>query len=363
MKVCKTCWEYTKFEISDECEICCGIFEKVKEIAEKIFEDLKDYEFETFQVGSKVWGSAKAMLELLKFKEINYDLKRVFNEKLTEEIEKKGKKVSKSPEIQIVFDLESFTWEKVVKSVYIYGKYVKRVRGLSQTRWLCKKCNGMGCEFCNFKGKRYDSLEELIIHPTVEIFSAKDAILHGAGREDVDVRTLGNGRPFILEVVEPKKRRVDLEEVEKRVNEEGYGKISVKFLKYAEAKDVEEIKEEKYKKLYRAKIFFSNKVSEERVVEALKKLIGEINQKTPTRVLHRRGDILRVRRLYDAKLLLHRKNKAVVTFLAEAGLYIKELVSGDFGRTKPNLSELLGVDARVEKLDVISVLDEPQNQR
>ncbi|HIP57883.1 MAG TPA: tRNA pseudouridine(54/55) synthase Pus10, partial [Archaeoglobus profundus] len=33
----------------------------------------------------------------------------------------------------------------------------------------------------------------------------------------------------------------------------------------------------------------------------------------------------------------------------------KELISGDEGRTKPSLSEALGVNARVAKLDVIRV--------
>ena len=29
--------------------------------------------------------------------------------------------------------------------------------------------------------------------------------LHGSGREDIDVRMLGHGRPFILEFINPKK--------------------------------------------------------------------------------------------------------------------------------------------------------------
>lgn len=356
MKVCQICAKYTGFEVSNECEICCGVFENVEDIAKKMFDDLKSYEFETFQVGSKVHGSVRAVLELLKLKGIDYDIKKVFNEKLTFELERFGKRASINPEVQIIFDLENFSWEKVVRSVYIYGRYVKRVRGLSQTRWLCR-CDGKGCELCNFTGRRYRSLEEIIIEPAVEVFIAKDALLHGAGREDVDARMLGNGRPFILEVIEPKKRWVDLNDLEKKINENGNGKVSVKLLRYAEAKEVEIIKEEKYKKLYRAKVTFSEEVSKERLVEALKKLVGEIKQRTPTRVLHRRADILRIRKLYDAEVLLSRGKKAVVTFLADAGLYIKEVVSGDSGRTKPSLSEVLGVDAKVEKLDVMAVVN------
>jgi tRNA pseudouridine synthase 10 len=39
----------------------------------------------------------------------------------------------------------------------------------------------------------------------------------------------------------------------------------------------------------------------------------------------------------------------------EAGLYIKELISGDSGRTKPSLSEILGKSACVSSLDVVQV--------
>jgi tRNA U54 and U55 pseudouridine synthase Pus10 len=42
---------------------------------------------------------------------------------------------------------------------------------------------------------------------------------------------------------------------------------------------------------------------------------------------------------------------------AAAGTYIKELVSGDDGRTQPSFAGLLGVPMRVEALDVVGVGD------
>jgi tRNA pseudouridine synthase 10 len=39
----------------------------------------------------------------------------------------------------------------------------------------------------------------------------------------------------------------------------------------------------------------------------------------------------------------------------QGGLYVKELVSGDEGRTSPSLTGILGVRALVEELDVIDV--------
>ena len=42
---------------------------------------------------------------------------------------------------------------------------------------------------------------------------------------------------------------------------------------------------------------------------------------------------------------------------AEAGTYIKEWVHGDGGRTRPSLSERLGVACEVLELDVLDIHD------
>jgi tRNA pseudouridine synthase 10 len=51
---------------------------------------------------------------------------------------------------------------------------------------------------------------------------------------------------------------------------------------------------------------------------------------------------------------------ATITVHGEGGLYVKELVSGDEGRTEPSLAELLGVDAEVTALDVLDVEGEEE---
>jgi tRNA pseudouridine synthase 10 len=50
----------------------------------------------------------------------------------------------------------------------------------------------------------------------------------------------------------------------------------------------------------------------------------------------------------------------VLRVQGQAGLYIKELVSGDDGRTRPSLAELLGVPSKVSELDVIGVEEPPR---
>ncbi len=359
MKLCRQCLQIIgRGELGDNCVACCNAFERVEEFAEKIANKMREYEYNTFQVGSRIWGSIAAFRELLERRGIEYEIKRVFNVTLAEAISRiTGKEVSLNPDITVIFDLETFNFELQVRPVYLYGRYKKRIRNISQTRWLCRFCGGLGCEICNHTGKRYvTSVEELISEPVIELFEAKDAKLHGAGREDVDARMLGRGRPFVLEVIEPRKRFLDIKEVERIVNETAGGKVEIVDLEYTDAGKVREVKAERHRKRYRAKVVFERDVGRLHLVEALERLKGEVRQRTPKRVAHRRADKVRIRRVFETRLLHHVGNIAVVEIEAEAGLYIKELVSGDEGRTSPSLSELLGVRAQVEKLDVLDVL-------
>lgn len=80
-----------------------------------------------------------------------------------------------------------------------------------------------------------------------------------------------------------------------------------------------------------------------------------IHQRTPERVAHRRSDKIRERTVLDIESLGVQDGKFVVEVLGEAGLYIKELVSGDGGRTRPSLAEILERKAHVTSLDVTQV--------
>ena len=92
-----------------------------------------------------------------------------------------------------------------------------------------------------------------------------------------------------------------------------------------------------------------------RELNKLKKLKGIIKQKTPERVMHRRADLLRKRKVKIIKYKLLGLKKLELIIKGTAGLYIKELISGDNGRTKPSVAELLGVKATCKELDVVNI--------
>ena len=85
-------------------------------------------------------------------------------------------------------------------------------------------------------------MEELIGSPALDRTEGEDTAFHGAGREDVDARMLGRGRPFIIEVKEPKKRFFDLEALTKSINEHAEGKVQVVNLAFADRDAVRKLK-------------------------------------------------------------------------------------------------------------------------
>jgi tRNA pseudouridine synthase 10 len=80
-----------------------------------------------------------------------------------------------------------------------------------------------------------------------------------------------------------------------------------------------------------------------------------ITQKTPIRVLKRRSDKIRKRKLKDIKYKFLSKNKIELMIKSQSGLYVKELITGDDGRTEPSISGLLNNKVKKIELDVIKI--------
>jgi tRNA pseudouridine synthase 10 len=171
---------------------------------------------------------------------------------------------------------------------------------------------------------------------------------------------LGTGRPFVIEISKPKKRFLDLKKLEAAVNTSAEGKVEVSGFRFTNKDVVRRLKKgESAQKEYRVLIEFENTISEKDLRLLEEKLSGtSIKQQTPLRVLHRRADLTREKYIYEVKVKKVSLKRAEIKIRCQGGLYVKELVSGDEGRTTPNVSELLGNPAKPLKLDVLNVIME-----
>ncbi|ASJ17043.1 tRNA pseudouridine(54/55) synthase Pus10 [Thermococcus chitonophagus] len=332
------------FEEPDECDLCGGVFRKIPEFVDLCIEAVKDYEFETFRIGSRFPQEIieKEREIWTKFKiETGEPINREFNRELGKAFAvKTGKKPSTNPDLVIVVEPFSKKVELQVNPIYVAGRYRKLVRGIPQT------------PAPGFK----ESVATIICRAFRKHFNGK-CVFKGAGREDVDVRMLGRGRPFVVEIKRPKKRKIDLEDVEREINSSR--KVEVLDLRLITPREAEEILTRRHRKLYEALVYVKDGVSREEVEKVVRELTGaEIRQRTPRRVLNSRADLVRVRKVYKAEGELIDDKHFKLRLLTDGGLYIKELISGDKGRTTPSVSEILGKEAWCELLDVLEVLED-----
>ena len=361
--------EFVENLLNDDmsCELCNEVFSELPKFSELVCDSIKDYEFNDFLIGCKLDADAVATEEAMwsKLGIMHPEpMKGEFNRELGKLV---GPKINKnvnfnSPDITILVDTRYDNITLQIASLFIYGRYLKMVRDIPQTKWPCKRCWGKGCDNCNGTGKIYPtSVEEEIAKRVMEITKAKNHLFHGMGREDIGVQMLGNGRPFILEVTQPMIRNVNLRTLEKEINEYTKDRVQVNDLRFSDHKEVRQIKAAKPNKTYRIKINLEKNLNKGKLKDIVSTFSGRtIKQRTPVRVSHRRADLVRERKVLEMALLnVSDKGRTLeLEITGESGLYIKELIHGDSGRTTPSLADELSIVCTVEELDVIRINDE-----
>lgn len=245
-------------------------------------------------------------------------------------------------------------------TVFVAGRYQKFSRELSQTPWI-------------LNGKRImeSSVQELIMVEVAKYFKvdATSTIFSASGREDCDVRCLGKGRPFLIEI--PDAKEVELPDqvaanIESSINS-GH-KIAIRDLQVVSRDSTIHLKagEEDKRKVYQALCVINRPVTDD-VLEKLNKPEGfEIQQTTPLRVLHRRPLHVRPRMIHSMHATRYSDHvRALVLYVeTQAGTYIKELVHGELGRTEPSCRSILQEDIDIVALDVVAIdLDWPKEMK
>jgi tRNA pseudouridine synthase 10 len=349
----------------NDCVMCKGLVSKIENFADMTMESLGEWEFSNFLIGTKFDPEIQEAEESL-WVEIGVTdaepIKAEFNREIGKRIEKKTEKPVEfsKPDIVAIFDTMYESVNLQVSPIYFYGRYTKLSRGIPQTRWPCRNCNGKGCEKCGNTGKMYQTSVEEIVGKIAKVHTkGKDHRFHGMGREDIDALMLGKGRPFVLEIKEPKVRVIDYNMLEKDINDSTKD-VRVSGLRESNNEEVIRLKSARPEKKYRVHIELKNQVNNEKINEVVGSLGGHpITQRTPKRVMHRRADRQRVREIKEIEIEIL-SSEVVLNITAEAGTYIKEFIHGDDGRTEPSISGELGVDCDVKTLDVLEILDDEE---
>ena len=278
-------------EPDEPCWVCEGhsTEARVREWAERAAYHLEEYAFDTFQVGTRVPAFFAENGRLLREDVgLDPDAGEQLKSELNREVGKRfgaetGAEVDfERPDVQVTLNLGEDAVETRIDSAFVYGRYRKLERDIPQTKWPCNDCSGTGlvrgevCAGCGGSGYRYDESVEQLTAPVVrEAMDGESATFHGAGREDVDARMLEGGRPFVVEVDEPRVRNVDTDALEADVAAFADGKVEVFDLHLATHDAVERVKELDASKTYRTAVAFDEPVDAEGFQAALDELRGE----------------------------------------------------------------------------------------
>tara|TARA_B100000586_G_scaffold123127_1_gene88905 strand:- start:383 stop:1627 length:1245 start_codon:yes stop_codon:yes gene_type:complete len=347
---------------SSECKICDGLIDEIDNFIAISSESLSKFSINSFKIGTVV--DKEIMQKEIEFQSVfGEDLGEPIKSQLNREIgigvyNKMGiEALLDKPDAVAIIDTRYDTVELEIKSLFVEGKYNKFDRTIPQTRWPCRHCKGIGCGKCQNTGQMYaDSVQSLIAEKFLEASQSDKDLFHGMGREDIDATMLGEGRPFVLELRRPQERDIELESIAEEINSANIGRIRVTGLKAVPRSRVAELKNTVCEKTYRVEVSIDPRIPIESLKKGAQRLSSAVvEQRTPTRVSHRRADLVRPRLInyVDIKSLV--EGMAELEIRAQHGTYIRELVSGDEGRTDPSLSSLVDSPCKVEVLDVLNL--------
>jgi len=239
------------------CPFCENLFEEAPLLAELIKEAIGERECSRLQLGARIPKDQTEAEDHLR-KRFGAGGSSPLKSSLVEEVAHqlndlgiKSKLVIDKPEILALLDVLTLTVELDIRSHYMYGRYRKLERGIPQTKWPCRSCKGRGCQRCDQTGMQYQSsVQGLIGDPLLEIFGSKEHAFHGMGREDIDVRCLGRGRPFVIEMKNPIKREIDSDLIMKTINQAASGRLEVSDMRHSNRSEVVRIKDTPAEKSY-----------------------------------------------------------------------------------------------------------------
>lgn len=172
---------------------------------------------------------------------------------------------------------------------------------------------------------------------------------------------LGDGRPFMVELLQPKRpehSEAELLALQERVNTCGIVEISgLRECSLQHVSSLMKEGEEAHRKEYRTVLVLSRPVTAADValLNGTRELV--LQQLTPMRVMHRRTLMVRERTIHELSAVSLGRRFLQLDLVTQAGTYVKEFCHGDFGRTEPSVGSLLGCSVDIMQLDVMGLLE------
>jgi tRNA pseudouridine synthase 10 len=195
----------------DECFVCGGLMGRVDRLVEKVAGEAEPFEFRTFGIGLSMpegvqerEDEIRSALKLKGRQTIKTELSKTLAAGLERRLKKKQDKMD--PDLMATVEVAESRVSIHSRPLYFYGRYTKP-RGLAQRRERCAKCFGRGCGVCKMTGfERSASVERGVGERLMVESGAEEARFTWIGSEDRDSKVSAPGRPFVVELKNPKSR-------------------------------------------------------------------------------------------------------------------------------------------------------------
>ena len=335
-------------ESNHSCYICKNLFDNLDHFLKLMLDSSFDYKFRTFSIGTIIKPSIVDRDDALKseFKLRGIDgIKSDITKELVKLFSKKTKKITNyiDPEIIFTVNLKEPSCNLYSKPIVISGRYTKSKRGYSQKQKSCDNCSGKGCRTCNFHGiSEFNSVEGVISKLIFKKFGGTTTKFTWIGGEDKSSLVLGSGRPFIVKLQNPLKRKIKLSDYASDF-------ISIFNLKIIDDSPKTPLK---FSSLATIKISTDSKFD----AENLKKLKNLKN--SPIIVSEKSGKSYE-KKIFDINYKKTSDQIILVKIRVEGGLPIKRFVIGN--DVTPNISETIGTHCIPEEFDFLEIIVNDNN--
>lgn len=335
-------------ESNHSCYICKNLFDNLDHFLKLMLDSSFDYKFRTFSIGTIIKPSIVDRDDALKseFKLRGIDgIKSDITKELVKLFSKKTKKITNyiDPDIIFTVNLKEPSCNLRSKPIVISGRYTKSKRGYSQKQKSCDNCSGKGCRTCNFHGiSEFNSVEGVISKLIFKKFGGTTTKFTWIGGEDKSSLVLGSGRPFIVKLQNPLKRKIKLSDYASDF-------ISIFNLKIIDDSPKTPLK---FSSLATIKISTDSKFD----AENLKKLKNLKN--SPIIVSEKSGRSYE-KKIFDINYKKTSDQIILVKIRVEGGLPIKRFVIGN--DVTPNISETIGTHCIPEEFDFLEIIVNDNN--
>ncbi len=327
------------FKSKKSCYICKDILSNLNAVVNRIQEKSSEYEFSTFVIGAILKPSVIDRDDLIRSK---FKLQGIDSVKtaITQQMAKKFAKKTKTkidflyPDLTFTFNFKNDSCELQARTLIMAGRYIKKIRGLPQKQTPCINCKGRGCLACNYHGiSKFTSIEGKISKLLFEKFNGTQTKISWIGGEDKNSLVLGNGRPFFVKLLNPKKRKYKLEK--KFVDNE----IEIHNLKIIPKIPKEPIH---FTSSIELSIFTKKKLNSKDLT-SLKSLV-----KTPI-VIYEKPNKRNQKSIYHVKFKKTSPKSFLFWITVDGGLPIKRFVEGN--NIQPNIAQLISHKCECKKFD------------